>query len=81
MASSASGSARGNAGNGVQLKAYWLTGAGAAKIRWNTDGDFTRCVREIRKYAAKEGFSAEGYCARLHKAATGTWPGDKKNVG
>ena len=79
--SSSSSYAKGKASDGAQLKAYWLTGEGALKIRWNTPGDFTRCVRLIRKYAAKEGFSAEGYCSRLHKAATGVYPGSKLNVG
>ncbi|AKJ72351.1 hypothetical protein AU099_gp08 [Gordonia phage GTE8] len=79
--SSSSSRAKGKASDGASLKVYWLTGAGGKKIRWNTPGDFTRCVREIRKYAAKEGFSAQGYCSRLHKAATGVYPGDKRNVG
>ncbi|WGH20805.1 hypothetical protein QLT00_gp22 [Gordonia phage Commandaria] len=79
--SSSSSYAKGKASDGGQLKVYWLTGEGGLKIRWNTPGDFTRCVRLVRKYALKEGFSAEGYCARLHKAATGVYPGDAKNVG
>lgn len=72
-----------SAGNldGAALKRYWAVGAGGIKIRWNTPGDFTRCVRELRKYAAEGGFSAEGYCARLHHDMTGVWPGDRKNVG
>ena len=65
--------------DGSALKRYWTIGAGGKKIRWNTPGDFARCVRQIRKYAAKEGFSAEGYCARLHHEMTGMWPGDKGN--
>ena len=79
--SSSSSYAKGKASDGGQLKAYWLTGKGAAKIRWNTPGDMQRCIREIRKYAAKGGFSAEGYCARLHHDATGTWPGSRLNIG
>ncbi|QAU06348.1 hypothetical protein SEA_WHOSEMANZ_22 [Gordonia phage WhoseManz] len=80
--SSSSSYAKGKASGGAQLKVYWTTGEGGVKkIRWNTPGDFTRCVRYMRKYAAREGFSAEGYCARLHKAATGVYPGDKRNVG
>lgn len=63
--------------NGSQLKRYWSIGEGGAKIRWNTPGDFTRCVRHLRKYIK----DPEGYCAELHKRMTGVWPGDKRNVG
>lgn len=67
--------------DGAELKRYWTVGKGGLKIRWGTPGDWQRCVREIRKYAAKEGFSAEGYCARLHKEMTGVYPGSAANVG
>lgn len=67
--------------DGSTFKQYWGPGAGGLKIRWGTPGDMTRCIRELRKYAAKEGFSAEGFCARLHKEMTGTWPGSAKNIG
>lgn len=63
-------------GDAQRLRRYWLTGKGAAKIRWGTPGDFTRCVRNLRKHMPTQ---AEGYCANLHKAATGMWPGDKRN--
>ncbi|AYB69194.1 hypothetical protein KNU10_gp21 [Gordonia phage Foxboro] len=79
--SSSSSRAKGKASDGASLKIYWSTGKGGAKIKWNTPGDMTRCVRYIRKYAEKEGFSAEGFCARLHKKMTGVYPGDKRNVG
>lgn len=69
------------AGRSANFDKYWTVGAGGLAIRWNTPGDFTRCVRKLKKYAAEEGFSAEGYCARLHKVATGVYPGDKKNIG
>ena len=62
-------------GDASKLKAYWLVGAGAAKIRWNTPGDFTRCVRLLDKHMPGR---AEGYCANLHHDATGTWPGEVK---
>ncbi|WNY15131.1 hypothetical protein SEA_MACGULLY_26 [Rhodococcus phage MacGully] len=65
--------------DGTALKRYWTVGEGGKKIRWGTPGDFTRCVRHLRKYAAKGGFSPEGYCARLHHAMNGYWPGDKRN--
>lgn len=60
--------------DGARLKAYWLTGPGGAlKIRWNTPGDFTRCVRELDKYMPGR---AEGYCQNLHRIATGMYTGD-----
>lgn len=59
-----------------QLKRYWLTGKGAAKIRWGTPGDFTRCVRNLRDDFPED---TEGLCANLHHEATGMWPGDARN--
>lgn len=66
------------AGGTAQLKRYWSTGAGATKIRWGTPGDFTRCDRQLRKHL---GSRSKGYCARLHKARTGNWPGSRANRG
>jgi hypothetical protein len=57
-----------------KLKNYWLRGRGAAKIRWNTPGDWTRCVKHLSKYM---GVRARGYCQNLHKEATGMYTGDK----
>lgn len=59
------------------LKAYWLTGEGAAKIRWGTPGDFDRCVRNLRDDFPQD---PEGLCANLHHEATGMWPGDRRNL-
>lgn len=59
-------------GDAQRLRIYWLAGKGAAKIRWNTPGDFTRCVRYLSKYMPGR---AEGYCQNLHKAATGMYTG------
>ena len=61
-----------------RLRRYWLRGPGAAKIRWNTPGDWTRCVRHLSKYM---GPRAKGYCQNLHKSATGVYTGSKFNVG
>ena len=61
-----------------RLRRYWLRGPGAAKIRWNTPGDWTRCVRHLAKYM---GPRAKGYCQNLHKKATGVYTGSKFNVG
>lgn len=65
-------------GNAATLKRYWGQGQGAAKIRWGTPGDWTRCNRQLSRYL---GPRAKGYCARLHKARTGVWPGSRANVG
>jgi len=65
-----------NRGNAEELRHYWLYGKGAAKIRWNTPGDWTRCVRQLSKYM---GPRAKGYCALRHHEATGMWTGDKEH--
>lgn len=70
--------ARRRGGNAATLRRYWGSGAGSAKIRWGTPGDFTRCSRELAKYL---GPRAKGYCARMHRARTGVWPGDRRNAG
>lgn len=59
-----------------KLRRYWSTGRGGTKIRWRAGGDFTRCVRQLRKYL---GLRAKGYCANLHRRNTGMWPGDRRN--
>jgi DNA-binding ferritin-like protein len=63
-----------NRGGAEKLRRYWTVGRGAAKIRWNTGGDWTRCVRHLSKYL---GPRAKGYCALRHKEMTGLWTGDK----
>lgn len=63
-------------GNAERLRQYWLHGPGAAKIAWNTPGDFTRCVANLTPYL---GGRSRGYCALLHKRATGMYPGDRRN--
>ena len=65
-----------NRGQAEKLRRYWLYGKGAAKIRWRSPGDWTRCYRQLAKYM---GPRAKGYCALRHKEANGYWPGDKKN--
>jgi hypothetical protein len=56
-----------------QLMVYWSEGAGAAKIRWGTSGDYDRCLRELGKYVRTD--EVHGLCANLHHRATGAWPG------
>lgn len=63
-----------NRGGAARLRRYWLYGPGAAKIVWNTPGDWTRCVGFLSKYM---GVRAKGYCALRHKEATGLWTGDQ----
>lgn len=61
----------------AKLFKYWTTGEGGiAKIRWNTPGDYTRCVLELSKY---DGEQAKGQCAKMHKLMTGNWPGSDLN--
>jgi hypothetical protein len=74
----AAGGADRNRGNAEELRRYWLYGKGAAKIRWNTPGDWTRCYKNLVKYM---GPRAKGYCALRHKEATGTWTGSRDNIG
>jgi len=65
-----------NRGQAEKLRRYWTYGKGAAKIRWKTPGDWTRCYKQLAKYM---GPRAKGYCALRHKEMNGYWPGDKKN--
>jgi len=67
-----------NRGNAEKLRRYWTRGEGAAKIRWGTEGDWTRCVRYLSKYM---GVRAKGYCQLRHKEATGVYTGSKLNPG
>jgi DNA-binding ferritin-like protein len=65
-----------NKGNAEELRKYWTVGKGGLKIRWGTGGDWTRCVRNLKKYL---GARSKGYCALRHKEMNGVWPGDKRN--
>jgi len=56
--------------NASRLKNYWLSGAGAEKIKWSVDGSWERCVDHMAKYM---GAYAKGYCALRHREATGEW--------
>ena len=74
----AAGGADRNRGNAEELRRYWTRGKGAAKIRWGTPGDWTRCVRQLSKYM---GPRAKGYCQLRHKEVTGVYTGSKLNPG
>lgn len=55
-------------------------GKGAAEIGWGTPGDFKRC----QAFAKIHGIPAhmrDGFCANLHKLATGEWPGRNAHKG
>lgn len=67
-----------NRGGAARLRRYWTRGKGAAKIRWGTPGDWTRCVRQLSKYM---GPRAKGYCQLRHKEVTGVYTGSRFNVG
>jgi hypothetical protein len=67
-----------NRGNAEELRQYWTRGKGAAKIRWGTPGDWTRCVRNLSKYM---GPRAKGYCQLRHHEVTGMYTGDRNNPG
>lgn len=69
MASKGRGN-RSRRGNAETLRNYWEHGAGAARVRWGSPGDYNRCVRAVSKFL---GSRARGYCALRHKAATGMW--------
>ncbi|MEW9530780.1 HK97 family phage prohead protease [Microbispora sp. NPDC049125] len=63
----------------AQLKRWYLRGEGAAQIRWGTGGDWERCVRIAGKHM--DPAKAKGFCANLHKEATGEWPGPHAHEG
>lgn len=52
-----------------RLKNYWKMGKGAAKIRWGSEGDLTRCHRNLAKYLGSE--DAWGYCQNIHQEIFG----------
>jgi hypothetical protein len=48
---------------------YWLSGEGAAKIRWGTPGAMTRCARHLSKYMTRN--RAYASCNNLSKKLGG----------
>lgn len=64
----AAGGADKDRGNAEQLRRYWTTGPGAAKVAWGTPGDWQRCVNQLEKHM---GVRAKGYCQLRHMDATG----------
>lgn len=55
------------------LREYWTIGEGAARIRWGTDGDLTRCHNLVMREAEGDLTSdqAWGFCNNLHKRLYG----------
>jgi hypothetical protein len=60
----------------ADLKAYWLSGPGAAKVGWGTPGSFRRCVSNLREHFPQ---NPEGLCANLYHEATSHWPGENRD--
>jgi hypothetical protein len=58
----------------ARLKAWAVNPAEGGKVfKWGTPGDFDRCVKF---YTGKvPGHMLKGWCANLHKLATGATPG------
>jgi hypothetical protein len=56
---------------------YWLRGRGSQLIRWQSPGDYSRCVANLARYVPAN--QVAGYCAKMHFAANGFWPGDSRN--
>lgn len=56
----------------TKLRKYWTRGPGAAKIRWGSDGDFDRCVTQLRKHVGER---AKGLCNIYHRSALKAPPG------
>lgn len=61
----------------ARIRRYWVSGKGAAKIRWGAPGDFNRCRAQLAKYVANPEWLA-GLCANMHKEALGFWPGEHR---
>lgn len=61
-----------------RLRRYWTKGPGAAKIRWGTPGDLTRCAEQLTKYV---GPYAWGTCNNLHHVVFGFFNPDSGRRG
>jgi phage head maturation protease len=64
----------------ARLKNWYLHGQGAVQIRWNTPGDWERCLHIAEKHF-DDPEHAKGWCANLHHTATGEWPGPNAHGG
>lgn len=59
------------AGNAEKLALYWTAGKGAGRIRWGSNGDYMRCVRQLSRHVS----DAKGLCNVYHQRAVGAPPG------
>lgn len=57
----------------ARLKAWAVGPEGMKHFRWGTPGDFKRCQDFYR--GKVPGHMIDGWCANLHKLATGARPG------
>jgi hypothetical protein len=58
----------------ARLKKWAIDPAGGGKVfRWGTSGDFQRCKDFYR--GKVPGHMLDGWCANLHRLATGARPG------
>lgn len=63
----------------ARLRAWALGPGGMKEFQWGTEGDMTRCQHFYR--GKMPGHMIDGWCARLHKAANGYWPGERGKPG
>jgi hypothetical protein len=63
-----------------RIRRYWVSGKGAAKIKWGAPNDFYRCRGQLRKYVQNPDWLS-GLCANMHKEALGVWPGQEAGGG
>lgn len=57
-----------------RIRRYWVSGKGAAKIKWGAPGDFNRCRAQLAKYVQNPSWLA-GLCANMHYERLKSWPG------
>lgn len=58
----------------ARIRRYWVSGPGAAKIKWGVPGDFNRCRAQLAKYVPNPNWLA-GLCANMHFERLKAWPG------
>lgn len=76
IAVTAAGGEIAHPGSTERLMEYWVSGRGAAKIRWQAPCPFCRCLTQLRK-ATKGKLPPEelrGLCHNLEVRATGHRP-------
>jgi hypothetical protein len=71
----AAASAKGHTTGIARLRAWAINPAEGGKLfQWGKPGDFDRCVKFYR--GKVPGHMLKGWCANLHKIATGATPGN-----